>query len=91
MIMLRVVTNRWTYLTLQATSKQQTDSSLMAMLQWMTMPRVVARPEADISPIAKIARPCRKNTLRLGGNASHITKRREVGMIFKEPYEVGND
>ena len=62
----------------------------MAVLQRMTMSRVVARPQEDTSSITKSARPCRRNTLKLGGNVSHTPKRREVGMIFGGTLEVGN-
>ena len=36
----------------------------------------------NISPIAKSARPCRQNILRLGGNAGYTPERREAKMIF---------
>ena len=85
---LRVVANRQKYLTLQVTSVQQTDSGLIAVLQQTTTLRVVARPQANISPVAKSTCPCRQNTPRLGGNASHTSERREVRMIFEGPREV---
>ena len=61
----RVVANRWTYLTLHATNAQWTDSGIMAVLQRRAKPRIVARPQANISPVARSTRPCRQNTLRL--------------------------
>ena len=86
----RVATNRQTYFTSYATSVQWTDSSLMVVLQQMAMPRVVIRPQANRSPVAKSARLCRQNTSRLRGNASHTPKRREVRMIFGGPCKVGD-
>ena len=83
-----VVANRQTYLIPQATSAQRTDSGLIAVLQRTTMPRVVARPQGITDPIAKSARPYRRNTPRLGGNASYIPERKEVKMIFEGPHEV---
>ena len=52
------------------------------------MSRVIARPQADTSPVTKNARPHRQNTLRLRGNANHIPEKREVEMIFGGPGEV---
>ena len=86
----KVVANRQTYLTPQSTSAQQTDSGLIAVLQRMTIPRVVARPQADTSPISKSACLCRQNTLRLGGNTNYKPERREVRMIFGGPRDVRN-
>ena len=78
---LRVVANRPTYLLSHATTPQ-------AMLQRTIMPRVVARPQADTSPIAKSAPLCMQNTLRLWRNVGLTLERREVRMIFREPQEV---
>ena len=47
------------------------------------MLRVVTRPQADTSPIAKSAHPYRQNIPRLGGNVGLTPKRREVRMIFR--------
>ena len=54
------------------------------------MSEVVARPQVDTGPATKSTRPYRRNTPRLGGNASHIPERREVEMIFKGPHKVGS-
>ena len=86
----RVVVNRQTYLTLQATSMQRTDSSLMTILQQTTMLRVVAGPQVESSPIAKNARPCKHNTSRLVKNANHTPEKGEARMIFGGPREVGS-
>ena len=60
----------------------------MVVLQGTTMPRVVARPQVNISLVAKSTRPCRQNPPRLGVNASHTPEQREVRMIFRGPSEV---
>ena len=60
----------------------------MVMLQQTAMPKVVAKPQANISLVAKSAHPCRQNTPRLGENTSHTPKRREVKMIFGGPCKV---
>ena len=62
----------------------------MVMLQQTTTPRVVTRPQENISPVAKSAPPCRQNTLRLGGNVSHTPEIRKVRMIFRGHREVGD-
>ena len=88
---LRVVANRPTYLLLHATTPQAMHATTpQAMLQRTIMPRVVARPQADTSPIAKSAPLCRQNTPRLWRNVGLTPERREVRMIFREPREVGS-
>ena len=44
----------------------------------------------DISLFTKSACPYRRNTPRLGGNASHIPEKREVKIIFGGTREVGS-
>ena len=58
------------------------------MLQRMTKSRIVTRPQANISPVAKSASPCRQNTPRLRGNASHTLEKRAVRIIFGGPREI---
>ena len=54
------------------------------------MPRVVTRPQANVSPIAKSTCPCRQNTQRLEGNVGHELETREVRMIFRGLREIGD-
>ena len=76
---------------MHATSGLRTDFGLMAVLQRTVILRVVIKPQADTSLIAKSAHLCRKNTPRLGGNtASHTLERRKARMIFRKPHKVGS-
>ena len=57
--MLRVVVSWQINLSPQATSAQQTDYDLMAVLQRIASPRVSGRPQAVGSPVTKNTHPCR--------------------------------
>ena len=54
----------------------------MVVLQWTVIPRVVARPQADTSPIVKSAPPCRKNTMRLGEMPTIHLKEERLGLYL---------
>ena len=86
----RVVTSWQTNLNSQATSAPQTDYSLINALQWMARSRVVARPQAVWSLIAKNAHTGRRRPPQEGGSTEDSHTKRKVRTIFGGFREVRN-
>ena len=60
-----------------------------AVLQWTGKLRVVARQQANKSPIAQNAHPYRQNPAGEGEHTKYLPIKREVDTIFGGPCKVG--
>ena len=84
----RVVAS-WTCISLQVASAQRTDSDLKVVLQWKTKLRVVARPQAGKSLIARSARLYRQGLVREMEHTKDLPIKGQVNTIFGGPCKVG--